>query len=159
MNEDFKSAKRTLQSIQEQIAELERDEREAKIEFLKSLKLGEEYMDYEGDKFLFVGFQIRPHPIALVECPGGIRTMQLDCIKERFLTEEELDREARSFKVSPCQKCEKMIPSEMTICSKCLGLGKEEEDTYPCPICKREIPGTEPFCKDCSLDTEAKKAA
>ena len=155
MNEDFKAAKRTLQSIQDQITELERDEREAKIEFLKALELGEDYMDFEGDKFVFIGFQIRPHPIALVECPGGIRTMQLDCIKERFLTEEELDREARSFKVSPCQKCGEMIPSEMAVCSKC----QEKEDTYPCPICKKDIEATEPFCKDCEKDFEAKKAA
>jgi hypothetical protein len=125
---DFRRAKRSLQSIQEQIAELKEEEREAKIEFLKSIELGEEYMDIEGNKFLFVGFQVRPEPMALVEWSGGVNTMKLDCIKENFLTWQDFDgkedREARSFKVSPCNKCGEMIPSEMLICSKC----QEEED-------------------------------
>lgn len=156
--ERLQNAKQKLMEIQKEIENFLKKEREAKIEFLKALELGEEYMNWEGDKFLFVGFQIRPDPVALVEWPGGICTMQLDCIKERFLTEEELDREARSFKVSPCNKCGGMIPSEMQICSKCQE--KEEKDTYPCPICKKEIPGTEPFCQDCSKDfEEARKAA
>ncbi len=157
MNEDFKAAKRTLMSIQRQIEELKRDEREAKIEFLKALELGGEYMDSEGEKFLFVGFQVKPDPVALVEWPGGVSAEELDYIKENFLTREDFatGNKRWSFEVSPCQKCGKVIPSEMQLCSEC----EREEGTYPCPICKKDIPATEPFCKDCMKDTEAKKAA
>lgn len=158
MNEDFKAAKRSLQSIQEQLKELKAEEREAKIEFLKTIPLGEEFMDFEGNKFLFIGFQIKPEPVALAEWPGGVSAEELDCIKENFLTWEDFDATGNkrwSFEVSPCQKCGKVIPSEMQICSKC---EREDEETYPCPVCKREIPATEPFCRDCMNDVKSKAA-
>lgn len=136
---DFKEAKEKLIKIQEQISDLERKETQAKIDFLKTVPLGEEFYNSDGDKYTFVGFQTRPEPVALAEWPGGVHPLELKYMDEIFLTMEDFN------------------PSnyrELAVDNK-----ENTEDTYPCIGCGVEIPATEPYCKDCDKDFEAKKAA
>src|SRR5574343_1139149 len=129
---NFKEAKEKLIKIQEQISDLERKETQAKIDFLKTVPLGEEFYNSDGDKYTFVGFQVRPAPVALAEWPGGVHPLELKYMDEIFLTMEDFD---------PSNYIELAVDNK-----------ENAEDTYPCPVCKRDIPATEPFCKDCSND-------
>lgn len=102
-----------LIKTQTQINNLRQKETKLKKEFLQSLKMGEEFIDLEGNTFKIVGFQVEPTPQAIIQFTRKNYNGQQAVI-------QDLNWICESFiSITSCQDCGKPVEDKKAFCMKC----------------------------------------